>query len=255
MPIIRVDNYLDAYRLRAHSDDPHDLAARPDKKEVTEFVNRRILEALQPGSDDFVVDIGCGEGSLLRMVDQKIKIVGIVGTPDEQRLLELIYPGMQVKAGDMRDLPLESGVASKIVCNAALFYLTRESEVRSALSEIKRIARPNAAIWVGEIPEIDEYRYLGMYRGHSMLAFLWHLLQRNGVRAFLGMIRRWLRAWLGEERIVLNSAGIFYGSPEKIVKMAESCGLILKTYFRHKDLDCDGNIVDSQFRYDYLFTV
>src|SRR5215831_10706663 len=88
MPIIRVDNYLDAYRLRAHSDDPHDLAARPDKKEVTEFVNRRILEALQPGSDDFVVDIGCGEGSLLRMVDQKIKIVGIVGTPDEQRLLE-----------------------------------------------------------------------------------------------------------------------------------------------------------------------
>jgi hypothetical protein len=46
MPVLRIDNYSDAYRIRAGCADPHELAARPDKKPLTEFVNRRILEAL-----------------------------------------------------------------------------------------------------------------------------------------------------------------------------------------------------------------
>jgi len=69
------------------------------------------------------------------------------------------------------------------------------------------------------------------------------------------MIRRWGKAVLGKEQIVLNSAGIFHVGPEKMVEMAEGCGLKLKTYFRHKEVDQQGSVVDSQFRYDYLFTV
>jgi SAM-dependent methyltransferase len=255
MPVIRVDNYVDAYRSRSQSKDLHELAARPDKKAVTEFVNQRILELLQPSADDLVVDIGCGDGALLRMISGDIKSVGIVSTVEEQRRLECVYPSLSIKAGDMRAIPIDSGVASRIVCNAVLFYLQSESEVRAALREIKRIARPNAIVLLGEIPEIDEYSYYGIYRGQSMLGFLRHVLRRNGLRAFLGMIRRWSKAIFGQEQILLNSAGIFYAPPEKMVKIAEGCGLVLKTYFRHKDLDEQGNVTDSPFRYDYLFTV
>src|SRR5215469_14060353 len=141
MPVIRVDNYIDAYRLRSQAEDVHELAARPDKKWVTEFVNRQILEVLQPGPDDLVVDIGCGDGALLRMLGGNIKSVGIVATIEEERRLESAYPSLSVKAGDMRALPLESGIASRIVCNAALIYLPSESDVRAALCEMKRIAR------------------------------------------------------------------------------------------------------------------
>ena len=88
-----------------------------------------------------------------------------------------------------------------------------------------------------------------------MVAFAWHILRRNGTRAFAGMMRRWLRAVFGQEQIVLNSARIFYAPPEKMVEIAVSCGLVLKTLSRHKDLDSHGNVVDSPFRYDYLFTV
>jgi hypothetical protein len=69
------------------------------------------------------------------------------------------------------------------------------------------------------------------------------------------MVRRCARAVFGDERIVLNSAGIFFAGPEKMVALAESCGLRLKTYFRHKELDDAGKPVDSQFRYDYIFTI
>jgi hypothetical protein len=255
MAIIRVNNYLDAYRLISQSKDVHDLSGRHDKKMVTEFVNRKVLQMLQPEPNDLVVDIGCGDASLLRMMDRTVQSVGIVATIEEQWRLESTYPDLSIKAGEMQSLPLDSRVASKIVCNGVLFYLQSESEVRAALSEIKRIARSNALILLGEIPEVDEYKQYGMYRGHSMVAFLWHLARRNGLRAFLGMIRRWLKATFGKERIVLNSAGMFYARPETMVKMAESCGLVLKTYFRHQEIDQHGKPVDSPFRFDYLFTV
>jgi hypothetical protein len=256
MPVVRVDNYIDAYRLRSQSEDVHELAARPDKSALTKFVNRRILETILPGPDDFLVDIGCGDASLLRMLGNGSKgSIGIVASPEEKRRLQATFPGLSIEASDAQRLPLASGIATKIVCNAVLMYLPSENEVRAALCEIRRIACRNATIWVGEIPEIDEYAYYGFYRGNSILGFLRHVLKRNGIRAFLGMIRRWGKAVVGKEQIVLNSAGLFHVGPDEMVKLAEGCGLQLKTYFRHKEIDQQGSVVDSQFRYDYLFTV
>lgn len=255
MAVIRVDNYIDAYRLRSQSEDIHEMAARPDKKPLTEFVNRTILESLQPKADDFIVDIGCGDASLLRMLGSSVRSLGIVATIQEQDRLQSAFPGLSIKAGDATSLPMESGIATKIVCNAVLHYLPSESAVRAALCEIRRIAGTNATIWVGEIPEIDEYAHFGMYRGTSMMGFLWHVLRQNGIRSFAGMIRRWFNAVFGDERIVLNSAGIFHATPERMNRMAEDSGLRLKTFFRHKEVDHSGIVVDSPFRYDYLFTV
>lgn len=256
MPVLCIDNYDDAYRIRAACDDIHELAARPNKKPLTEFVNRRILNALELAPDDVLVDVGCGDASLLRMAEGlAAKNVGVVATVEEKRRLEASFPGFRFVASSAQELPLESRVASKVVCNAMLLYLRSESEVQAALRQMSRIARSGAMIWVGEIPEIDEYAHYGIYRGNSMVAYLWHLLRHNGLRTFAGMIRRWLKAVTGSEQIVLNSAGLFCAAPEKVISLAESSGLRLKTYFRHQELDGEGKIVDSPFRYDYIFTV
>lgn len=256
MPILRVDNYYDAYRLRAQADDVHELAARPDKKPLTEFVNRRILEIMELKPHDVLVDIGCGDAALLRMsTGRTATSLGIVSTVHEQRKLESIFPGLSIRAADVGCLPLEAASANKIVCNAVLLYLPSESQVRAALCEIARIARPGATILIGEIPEVDEYQHYGMYRGNSMVGLLSHVLKRNGLRAFLGMIRLWLKSAFGNEQIVLNSAGIFHVSHQKMIEMGERCGLKLKNYFKHQELNSSGAVVDSAFRYDYIFTV
>jgi ubiquinone/menaquinone biosynthesis C-methylase UbiE len=256
MPVVRVDNYLDAYRLRAQADDPHEMAARGDRKNLTEFVNRQILDAIQVVPEDVLVDIGCGDGRLLNLAAGRIaKGIGITASEDEQRKLQSTFPQFSFVAARAQALPLPSAMASKIVCNALLFYLPSEEDVASTLREIARIARPDATIWIGEVSEIDEYTHYRMYRGTSMPAFLWHLLTHNGLRAFLGMIKRWAKATFGKEQIVLNSAGFFYAKPEKLISMAESAGLRLRTYFRHKDLNDAGKIRECDFRYDYIFTV
>jgi hypothetical protein len=256
MPVLRVNNNVDAYRLRAQCKDIHELAARPNKKPLTEFVNRQILEILRPTSNDVLVDIGCGDASLLRMAKEHVsKCIGITSSAEEQKKLESVFPRVSFIASQAQSLPLSSGSASKIICNATLFYLPSESDVQAALREMARIAHPDATIWVGEIPEINEYAHYGMYRGTSMLGLLWYLLRHHGFRAFLGMIHRWLKAQIGSEQIVLNSAGIYHAHPHKLISLAESCGLRLQSYFRHKELDRNGKVINSEFRYDYIFTV
>lgn len=256
MPVLRIDNYLDGYRIRARAQDVHEMAARPDKKFLTEFENRRILDAVRLHPGDVLVDIGCGDASLLRMAPDCAKErIGIVSTGEEKQRLLSVFPGLTVKVGTLRLLPLESGTATKIVCNAVLAYLRYEDEVKAGLQEIARIACPGAMIWIGGVPDRDEYRHYGMYRGNSMVGLLYHLLRRNGMRSFLGMIRRWLKAIFGDEQIVLNSAGMFYASPERMISLAESCGLRLQTYSRPKEVDQCGNVTDAKLRYDYAFTV
>ena len=256
MPVLRIDNYFDAYRIRAQSENVHEMAARNRKDCVVEFANRRILDAIQPEPNDILIDIGCGDGTLLRMAAGVTgQSFGIVSTVEEQSKLESVFPELRIKAGRLQSLPIESGVATKIVCNAVFAYLQFEVEVRLALQEIARIACPGATIWIGEVPDIDEYAHFGMYRGNSMLAFFWHLLTHNGLRSFLGMIRGWLKAELGQEQIVLNSAGIFYATPEKMIAMAQSCGLRLRSYSRPKEMDQDGAVREAKLRYDYVFTV
>jgi 2-polyprenyl-3-methyl-5-hydroxy-6-metoxy-1,4-benzoquinol methylase len=256
MPVLRINNYIDAYRIRAANEDLHELAARPNKKAVTEFVNRRILEALTLTPEDVLVDIGCGDASLLRMAEGSAsKCVGIVASVEEKLRLESSFANLSFVASSARELAQEAGSATKVVCNTTLLYLPSEDDVRAALREMSRIAKPGAMIWVGEIPEIDEYAHYEVYRGNSMVAYLWHLLKHNGVRTFLGMVRRWLKAVTGSEQIVLNSAGMFYAGPEKMISLAESSGLRLKSYVRHQELDGAGRVTESPFRYDYIFTI
>lgn len=256
MPVVRVDNYLDAYRLRAQSADVHEMAGRDGKKDETEFANRQILQVLQPDTNDVLVDVGCGDASLLRMVVGTVQeCIGITSTVEEKAALGAAFPNLKFLVGTVGELPIASRSASKIICNSVLLLVPLEKDVRAALSEIARIARPGATIWVGEIPEIDEYAHYGMYRGTSMLGFLWHLFRRNGLRTFLGMIRRWGEATFGKEQIVLNSAGLFFATPDKMISLAESCGLKLKDHFRHRNVNAEGKVCDSDFRYDYTFTV
>jgi len=256
MPVVRIDNYLDAYRLRAQSADPHVMAARGDRKDLTEFVNRRILDAIKIVPEDILLDIGCGDGCLLNMAAGRIaKGIGMTASEDERLKLQSAFPHSSFIAAPAQAIPLPDCSASKVVCNAMLLYLPTDEDVYAAFREMARVARPGATIWVGEIPQIDEYAHYEMYRGASMLGFLWHLLRHNGIRAFLGMIRRWAKAIFGKEQIILNSAGLFIAKPEKLIAMAENSGLLLQTYFRHKDIDEKGKIEESELRYDYIFTL
>ncbi len=162
MPVLRIDNYLDDYRLRAQAKDIDELAGRPNKRSTTEYVNQQILAAIDLSQSDVLVDIGCGDATLMKMAEGRVsQCVGIVSTEEEKARLESSLPRLRFIASTAQKLPLDSASASRIVCNGVLTYLPTREDVQSSLREMARIARPGATIWVGEIFEIDAYTYTG----------------------------------------------------------------------------------------------
>jgi ubiquinone/menaquinone biosynthesis C-methylase UbiE len=69
--ITRSLDYVEYCRETAkHALDPHDLALRGrDKKEVTKQVHQEIAAAVALGSGDDLVDIGCGDGTMLSIAE------------------------------------------------------------------------------------------------------------------------------------------------------------------------------------------
>ena len=252
MSVIRVDNFIDAYRLRAQGADVHAMAAR--RKEGTAFISEYILNALQLEPSATLVDVGCGDGCLLRMAAGRVSHrVGIVPNAEEKLRLEPIVEGAAILQGLCQQVPLASASADLIICNAVFMYLSSAEEVKSSLRELAHIARPGARIWIGEIPVLNEFEKFGMYRGHSIFGLLRHTLTMDGPRAFLGMVRRLGNSWMGLDQLVLNSANLFHATPEQFLALAEGSGLQLESYGRHRELDKEGNSVVSPFRYDYVF--
>ena len=256
MPILRITSAVERYRYFAKPQfNIHTLAGHgEDGLPNVQFVSERILAALKPQANDTVVDIGCGNGYLLSQAALSgAKCVGVVPTNEEQRKLEAALPGISFRVGLAEKLPIDSGSASKIVCNSVLVLLENETNVNSALHEISRIGQVGAWIWLGEVPAADELSEFRVYQGTSVPGLLCHELRRRGIRPFLATMKSVVKSTLGEETLLLNSSPVFHASSEKFIAMATACGLQIKSWHKHRRLD-RGHEKVSPYRYNYLFS-
>jgi SAM-dependent methyltransferase len=144
----RSDDYVEYCRETAkHARDPHDLALRGrHKKEVTKRVHEQIAEAVDLHSGDDLVDIGCGDGTMLRIAAAAgaNSAIGLLATDEEVAVLRRI--GLNAHQGLTNHLPVPDVCASVVVCNNVLLVVPRE-EIPASLREIHRIAKSGARIF------------------------------------------------------------------------------------------------------------
>jgi precorrin-6B methylase 2 len=249
MVLVRVTDPIDHYRSLAREGDIQALSGHGLGQSVIEFVNSQIVTALELKPEDVLLDIGCGDGSLLKSCQVKRRI-GIVPTEEESQRLRSADPEVSFVTGLAQKLSLESAIATKIACNGVLLLLGSESNVLSALREISRVAKPGAKIWIGEIPAENEYERFKIFTGETVSGLLWHRLLYKGFRSFLSTAKS---VFTG--KVEINSFPLFYSPPEKFIQLADSCGLKICKHSKHLRLDGSGNVMESPFRYNYLFTV
>jgi ubiquinone/menaquinone biosynthesis C-methylase UbiE len=232
--ISRSDDYVEYCRETAkHARDRHDLALRGrNKREITKLIHERIVEAVDLHSGDDVVDIGCGDGTLLRMAERAgaRTTVGLLATDEEVAVLRRF--GLDAKQGFTDRLPLPDECASVIVCNSVLLVVPRE-KIPASLREIYRIARPGARIFLGEIPFVEQHDPTPQFATRSqLLSYLYH---ERGLRTWFGMLRR--MAWWalsGKPPVIRPGTAIsFYASPEDFMALAEAAGMQPVRYWQH----------------------
>jgi len=234
--ISRSDDYVEYCRETAkHASDPHDLALRGrDKKEITRLIHERIAEAvdLHPGDD--LVDIGCGEGTLLRIA-QRVgtrTAVGLLATDEEVAVLRRV--GLQTRQALTDHLPLPDECASVVVCNNVLLVVPRE-KIPASLREIRRIAKPGARIFLGEIPFMEQHDPTPHFT--TRRETLSYLYREHGLRPWFGMLRR-MTWWAlrGEPAILRPGTAVsFHSAPAEFIAMAQDAGLEFVRYWQHDD--------------------
>lgn len=240
--ITRSDDYVEYCRETArHARDLHDLALRGrHNKHITLLIQERIIEAVGLSPGDTLVDIGCGDGTLLRIAGQMgvRRAIGLLATEEEVELVR--RTGLDVRQGLTDQVPLPDASASVVVCNSVLLVVPRE-KIPASLSEICRISKPGARVFIGEVPFLALADPTPQYGSRGEL--LRHLYKAQGFRAWLGMVRRmaWWQITGAPAVIRPGTAHSFFARPEEFAAMASAAGLETLRYWQHDHPDTRNN--------------
>jgi len=71
-------NTFEEYKARSFGKDINDMSGRNNRAYLTKYVSKRILSLL-PRLQGNLVDIGCGDGTLLRMAYEENRFQNITG--------------------------------------------------------------------------------------------------------------------------------------------------------------------------------
>jgi ubiquinone/menaquinone biosynthesis C-methylase UbiE len=223
--IVKVPNHIEGYRTVARYAKSVDRLGGYGDLSKIEPATRKLLQEIELKPEDILVDVGCGNGALVRMARPLCAdAIGTAATEEEKQRLE--ETGMAVVAGLSDSLPLPDHFASLLVANSVLILVPR-NKIAASLHEFRRITKPGGRIWIGSNALAMENQDVPRYRNAGEM--LWFLLRKRGVRTFLGMSRRILVSQITKEPIVLNQAPHveFYGPAEEFFGMAEAAGLKL----------------------------
>jgi SAM-dependent methyltransferase len=187
--ISRSHDYVEYCRETAtHLKSLHDLALRGRGKEaITASIHRSIVREVGLVPEDDLVDIGCGDGTLLRMAGQiGVRSAGGFLATDEE-VARVKATGLNVQQAYSDHLPLPDAKASVVVCNNVLLIVPRD-KIFPSLREMHRIARPGARIFIGQIPFTPGPPPEPQF--DSSWQTLAYLYRKHGARTCLGMARR-----------------------------------------------------------------
>lgn len=255
MAIVKCNDWIDVYKAKSKSKDVHELSGRGTRAVLTEYINDQLVNLLPLHKDNTLVDIGCGDASFLRKIAALIKNgIGILPSEDEKgKVIQFLgeqFPNITIQKGLASTLPLTDHIADVIVCNGVLILLSAEA-VSEALGEIARIAKPGATVYIGEVPEKNEFA--GRTYGDSIIKWLWYIYKNRGSQAFKRSVFQVLKACFTQEPFIISPQVHFYMESSKFIQEAKNHGLECVRYFNHWHLDENQSAIDHPTRINYLF--
>ena len=168
-------------------------------------------------------------------------------------------PRLEFRTGLAEEIPLESDLANKVICNGVLLCLKDRETVLRAVQELFRITRPGGFVWIGEVPDRDEQATLKFSgRGPKrFLGYLSYLKQSNGGVGrfhFLGRVLKLMKAWVSPGSLfIIHPKKTTFIESHTLIEFAKSQGAELVLERRHLGLGPKGNPKEVPTRMDYCF--
>ncbi len=147
-----------------------------------------LIESLKLKGNETVLDVGCGRGLLLNAAAKHLpngKAIGVDlwqtmdqsgNKPEvtmENARLEGVAERVEVKTGDMRELPLPEMSVDAVVASLSIHNIPNKEGRAKAIHEIHRVLKPGGQIALLDFMATDEYLA-------SFQALGWEEIQRSG---------------------------------------------------------------------------
>ena len=237
---------IKVYRKSASAKDFH-LMSGNSSINTTLFVSNEIIRNFPLEADDLLIDVGCGDGTFLSLANKKVKnSVGVVTTQKELLRLERELPGLRFVVGSAQNLPFNTHYANKLVCNSVLLLLDK-TNVKKALEEINRVVTNNGLVYIGEIPDCQEF------------TFEKSIVKRGIQRLKMGGVIQFAKLFFGvimekfKEGEITRIETHFFIQPHDFISLAKENNLKFVSMFRHRTSDKHGDIFEIN-RWNYIFT-
>ena len=132
----------------------------------------RILDSLELRGDEIVLDVGCGRGLLLNGAARRLprgKAIGVdlwrsedesdnrIGATLSNAEAEGVKERVDVRTGDMRELPLPDSSVDIVVSSLAIHNIGDEGGRALAVREVARVLKPGGRVALLDFQCTDEY--------------------------------------------------------------------------------------------------
>lgn len=259
MSIYRARDYHEEYRSTAAAGDVPMLDGVVDRT-VPDFDAGKILRLVPAPALGSVADIGCGSATLLRtMADDdaltSCSLRGVLPSPEEVTLTRQLcssrpqWSRIEISLGDATSTGLPSASQDRVYMNQMFHYLSDESAPR-ALSEAHRILREGGMLYIGALPDQDEFSHLKQ----DDTAWSWftaNALHATSIREAGLATARVLRYAVTRRAFVQRLRTPFHCRPAEFRTLLEAAGFKNVTISRYTLLDQSGAEVDHRYRWDY----
>jgi ubiquinone/menaquinone biosynthesis C-methylase UbiE len=265
MTIYKSNTLIETYKIKAKCKDINELTGRTGRPDLTQFIIANVLDELDLKKNTILVDIGCGDGTLLaRSVTKGIdsylgRVIGILPTHDEvmrvrHHLLtksEISHHLISIEAGTAEKTNLPDGFCDILVCNGVLHGAgQKRDDVIEALKEFRRIVKDNGYIFIGEMPDRNELE--NKEYGDSILKWLIWVLKKEGLGSLFKRLRQLIPAFFSNEPFIISPKVMFFMAPNEFIALLEEYGFEVIKHYKNKEINEIGLISESATRWNYF---
>lgn len=202
-----------------------------DGPAATEFRINKTLRLVPFAEEDRVLDISPGKGLLFERIHRKVKeCKGIDIAPAMvERLREKFkhYPNVTFESGPSSKLPYPDAYFDKVIMTGAFCLQETKDECMQTLAEIRRVAKPDALIFISDIAVVDESTI--PLEQISPIRRLKRRIAQDGPWEFLLSVKRYavrkVRVVLELEPVIVESTRGIWFPDEEFVAMCRANGL------------------------------
>lgn len=135
-----------------HSNLNKHMSKNPLQKLLIKNYYNNLLKIIKRENPKSILDVGCGEGFTLDMLQKnKIgkKIIGIDNSKESIRIGKILFPKVKIEHASIYDIPFPDNSFDLVICTEVLEHLKTPS---LAIEEVKRVSRGNILISVPNEP-------------------------------------------------------------------------------------------------------